>query len=215
MNKRVAFSQYRPHPWHGLSAGPQPPRRLHAFIEITPFDLIKYEIDKETGYLRVDRPQLTSSLPPMPYGFIPRTFCGYNVGKLAKADDGDHDPLDICVVSDRPVNRAEVLLGARVIGGICTIDRGQADDKIIAVLDKDPVYLDVDDIEDLEEAAVDRLEHYFSTYKLTRADQRPVEIRHVYGAEHAMKVVQAALDDYAAVYGLSPAERDAAAWPKA
>src|SRR5690606_8802438 len=99
--------------------------------------------------------------PPMPYGFIPRTFCGYQVGKLGGVDDGDHDPLDICVVSDRPINRAEVLLGARVIGGICTIDHGFADDKIIAVLDKDPVYVDVDDIEDLEEAAVERLEHYF------------------------------------------------------
>ena len=68
------FSTYRPHPWHGLEVGPNPPEMVNAFIEITPFDLVKYEIDKKTGYMRVDRPQLTSSTPPTLYGFIPRTL---------------------------------------------------------------------------------------------------------------------------------------------
>ena len=68
------FYRWRPHPWHGLSAGSDPPRIVQAFIEITPFDLMKYETDKETGYLRVDRPQRTSSQPPTLYGFIPRTY---------------------------------------------------------------------------------------------------------------------------------------------
>ncbi|NIP82510.1 MAG: inorganic pyrophosphatase, partial [Gemmatimonadetes bacterium] len=72
----------RPHPWHGLSPGPRPPSELHAFIEITPFDLVKYEVDKITGYLRVDRAQRTSSLPPALYGFVPRTFAGERVGAL-------------------------------------------------------------------------------------------------------------------------------------
>src|SRR4030067_2022675 len=68
-----AFYRWRPHPWHGLEVGPRPPSIVHAFIEITPFDLIKYEVDKITGYLRVDRPQRSSSLPPSLYGFVPRT----------------------------------------------------------------------------------------------------------------------------------------------
>ncbi|MGZ8444917.1 MAG: inorganic diphosphatase, partial [Candidatus Binatia bacterium] len=69
------ISQFRPHPWHGLPAGPEPPELLNAYIEITPFDLMKYEIDKVSGYLRVDRPQRTSAQPPTLYGFIPRTYC--------------------------------------------------------------------------------------------------------------------------------------------
>jgi inorganic pyrophosphatase len=76
------FYRWRPHPWHGLEVGPSPPQLVYAYIEITPFDVVKYEIDKVTGYLRVDRPQRTSSQPPTLYGFIPRTFCGRRVGAL-------------------------------------------------------------------------------------------------------------------------------------
>lgn len=98
------FYRWRPHPWHGLEIGPQPPNIVHAYIEITPFDSIKYEIDKITGYLRVDRPQRTSSLPPTLYGLIPRTYCGNKVAALSEYTDvADHDPLDICVISERPI----------------------------------------------------------------------------------------------------------------
>ena len=76
---RPEFHEWRPHPWHGLEVGRQPPLSVNAYIEITPFDLIKYEVDKTTGYLRVDRPQRTSSLPPSLYGFIPRTYCAARV----------------------------------------------------------------------------------------------------------------------------------------
>lgn len=100
------FYRWRPHPWHGLEAGKEPPRLVHAYIKITPFDVVKYEIDKATGYMRVDRPQRNSSLPPTLYGFIPRTFCGEAIGALtSEADGGDGDPLDICVVSERPITR--------------------------------------------------------------------------------------------------------------
>ena len=75
------FSQWRPHPWHGLEIGREPPLYVNAYVEITPFDLIKYEVDKATGYLRVDRPQRTSSQPPSLYGFIPRTYCGGRGGR--------------------------------------------------------------------------------------------------------------------------------------
>ena len=117
------FYRWRPHPWHGLSVGPQPPRVVHAYIEITTYDSVKYEVDKETGYLRVDRPQRFSSQPPALYGFIPRTYCGTRVGQLSpKSQRGDGDPMDICVLSERSISRAEVLLNARVIGGLRMID---------------------------------------------------------------------------------------------
>lgn len=135
----ISFYRWRPHPWHGLEVGPDPPRLVHAYIEICPFDLVKYELDKETGYLRVDRPHRSSSQPPTLYGFVPRTFCGSRVGKLMpEARRGDGDPLDICVVSERPIARAELILNARVVGGLPMLDGGEADDKIIAVLENDP-----------------------------------------------------------------------------
>ena len=99
------YSKWRPHPWHGLSPGPNPPTELHAFIEITPFDLVKYEVDKASGYLRVDPSQKTSSLPPALYGFIPQTNAADRVAALMSGvQDGDHDPLDICVLSERPIS---------------------------------------------------------------------------------------------------------------
>ena len=73
------FFRWRPHPWHGLDIGPKPPEIVHAYIELTPFDRVKYELDKKTGYLRVDRPNRTSAFAPTLYGFIPRTFCGKRV----------------------------------------------------------------------------------------------------------------------------------------
>src|SRR5688572_12886620 len=116
--------QFRPHPWHGLDVGPEPPVHLNAFIEITPFDLMKYEVDKVSGYLHVDRPQRTSSQPPSLYGFIPRTYCYDRVAQLAsEAERGDGDPLDICVFSERPIARNEIIVRARVIGGLQMIDR--------------------------------------------------------------------------------------------
>jgi len=141
------FYRWRPHPWHGLEIGPNPPEVVHAYIEITPFDLVKYEIDKKTGYLRVDRPQRTSSQNPALYGFVPRTFCGERVKAFSpKAKIGDGDPLDICVISERPVDKSEILLNARVVGGLQMVDDGEADDKIIAILENDNVWKNVKDI---------------------------------------------------------------------
>lgn len=196
------FYRWRPHPWHGLSVGPDPPTVVHAYIEITSFDLVKYELDKETGYLRVDRPARTSSLPPTLYGFIPRTYCGASVG--AKRDTqvpGDKDPLDICVITERPISRAEVILNARVIGGLPMLDQGEADDKIIAVLYNDNLWSNVNDVSELPKANVDRLRHYFSTYKRLPDEPASVEIGDVYGREHAERVVEAAIEDYVCEFG--------------
>jgi inorganic pyrophosphatase len=196
------FYRWRPHPWHGLEVGPDPPSVVHAFIEITPFDQVKYESDKTTGYLRVDRPQRTSSLPPTLYGFIPRTYCAARVGKLAPGEEkGDGDPLDICVLSERPINRSEVILNARVIGGIHMVDHGEADDKIIAVLQNDPVWGKAEDVSAIPEILVERLRHYFSTYKLVPGQESLVKVERVYGVDHARKVINAAIEDYDEHFG--------------
>src|SRR2546422_9069428 len=119
-------SHFRPHPWHGLEVGPDPPEVLNAYVEITPFDLMKYEVDKISGYLRVDRPQRSSAQPPTLYGFVPRTYCDERVRRLAPAARrGDGDPLDICVLSERAIAPNEILLRGRGIGGPLKIGGGE------------------------------------------------------------------------------------------
>ena len=195
------YSQWRPHPWHGLTVGRDPPRIVHAYIEITPFDAMKYEIDKRTGYLRMDRPQTSSSLPPTLYGFIPRTYCGARVARLSQgAEQGDGDPLDICVITERPINRAEVLVSAKVIGILKTLDGGLADDKIVAVLDNDPIWGGVQEVAQMPEIITFRLRHYFGTYKMVPGQSNRVEILGLHGAEDALAVVSAAVEDYDEAY---------------
>ena len=196
------FYRWRPHPWHGLEAGEKAPSIVNAYIEMTPFDAVKYEVDKTTGYLRVDRPQLTSSMTPTLYGFIPRTYCAGRVRELSpKSKRGDGDPLDICVITERPINRGEVILRARVIGGIQMLDHDEADDKIVAVLDNDRFWKDADDIEDIPPALRERLRHYFETYKLVPDQPSDVRIERIYGRKHAMAVIEAAVKDYDEQYG--------------
>jgi inorganic pyrophosphatase len=199
------FDRFRPHPWHGLAAGPEPPGRITAYVEITPFDGVKYEVDKPSGYLRVDRPQRTSALPPTLYGFVPRTYCGAEVATLmADATHGDGDPLDVCVMSERPIARAEIILCARVIGGIPMLDRGEADDKIIAVLEGDLVWGEAREIGDLPAAWIERLRHYFASYKTLPGEEPRVRVGPAYGREHAERVVGASLADYRREYGDAP-----------
>lgn len=203
---RKSFDVYRPHPWHGVPVGPHMgpdvPEILYAYVEITPFSTIKYEVDKATGYLKVDRPQRSNSLPPYAYGFIPRTWCMSRVAGIAAAEvrgvtRGDGDPLDICVVSERAIDRSDILLGCRAVGGLLMVDNGEADDKIIAVLDRDPVWGDVRELSGLPNALVDRLRHYFLTYKFDpRSGVQPVSIDAIYGAERAREVIAAAMADY-------------------
>jgi len=197
-----SYSRWRPHPWHGLEPGANAPRVVNAYIEITPFDLMKYEVDKASGYLRVDRPQRTSSQPPSLYGFIPQTYCGERVRRLAEdCQRGDGDPLDICVISERPINHSEVLLRARVVGGLKIIDRGEADDKIIAVLEGDYVWGEAQEIADLPAALLERIEHYFATYKLVPDEPPKLRVSGRYGYAAAAEVIRAAIEDYAEMFG--------------
>jgi inorganic pyrophosphatase len=196
------FFRWRPHPWHGLPAGTKLPDLVNAYIELTPFDSVKYEVDKTTGYLRVDRPQRTSSQPPNLYGFIPKTYCGRRVAALSpNSRKGDGDPLDICVISERAINRGEVILHSKVIGGLQMIDHGEADDKIIAVLENDNIYGSANSIKDIPDIMVERLRHYFSTYKLILGEPLDVSIDQVYDKDHALRVVEASLQDYNEEYG--------------
>ncbi len=196
------FNRWRPHPWHGLEVGPSPPMTVYAYIEITPYDFVKYEVDKVTGYLMVDRPQRTSSQPPALYGFIPRTYCGANVASLEPdVEKSDGDPLDILVVSERPIMSPEVILVAQVVGGVRMIDGGESDDKIVAVLQKDSFWGEVRDVHELPRALIDRIRHYFATYKLIPGDDTKVVIKETYGRDQAILVVEAAMQDYLDEFG--------------
>lgn len=198
----ASFLQSRPHPWHGLEVGPETPHTVHAYIEMTPFDQVKYEIDKETGYLRIDRPQRTSAQLPALYGFIPKTYCTDNVAALMEgSSEGDGDGLDICVFSERIITKSEIVLNARVIGGLPMLDDGEADDKIIAVLEGDNVWGGITDIADFPPILIERVRHYFMTYKLVPGKNVKVAIGDAYGLEHAEAVIAASMKDYDAAFG--------------
>jgi len=201
--EREPSTLYRPHPWHGVPIGPEAPRIVSAYIEIVPTDTVKYEIDKLTGYLRVDRPQRFSNVCPCLYGLLPQTLSAERVAALSgqrtgKPDAaGDGDPLDICVLTVANVLHGDILLRAVPIGGLHMLDGNEADDKIVAVLEGDPSYGGWRDIEDCPSGLLDRLKHYFLTYKeAPDAVSRTTEITHVYGVADAHRVIEASREDY-------------------
>ncbi len=194
---------FQSHPWHGVSPGAKAPELVNVYIEIVPTDVVKYELDKASGHLRVDRPQRFSSMCPTLYGFIPQTFCGPEVAALCaeragrEGIEGDGDPMDICVLSEKSFAQGSFFLVARPIGGLRMIDGQQADDKIIAVLDSDLAYGGLQDIDDVPEGLTDRLKHYFLSYKQFPGDApRKVEIADVYGRAEALDAIWRSLDDY-------------------
>ncbi|QOR74024.1 inorganic pyrophosphatase [Cruoricaptor ignavus] len=197
--------EFRAHPWHGISTGEKAPEVVNVFVEIVPSDTIKYEIDKETGHLKVDRPQKFSNIIPALYGFIPRTYCADEVLRVAQENgsedvtEGDLDPLDILVLSSHNVNHGNIMLEAKPIGGFKMIDGGEADDKIIAVMAGDQAFGDVTDIEDLPPGMVIRLKHYFLTYKNMPGEELQCRIDSIYGREHAYDVIRASQKDYEAL----------------
>ncbi len=199
---RLMGLRYKSHPWHGISIGKNAPSELTAFIEVVPTDTVKYEIDKLSGYLKVDRPQKFSNVVPALYGFIPQTFCGTNVGdfcneKTGRTDIvGDGDPMDICVLTEKDLSHGDLLVDAIPIGGFRMIDGNQADDKIIAVLKNDTVYGHFTNIGEVPKIVIQRLEHYFLTYKDMPGEDRKTEISHVYDQAEALIVIQKAIQDY-------------------
>jgi len=198
------FNRWRRHPWHGLHARTEgmPEDIVQVYVEMTPMDVVKYELDKASGYLVVDRPQRTTSSPPALYGFIPRTYCAEEVAKRCPGVTvADGDPLDICVFSERHITRADIVLRARVLGGIQMIDGGEADDKIVAVLDGDNIWGHINDIADLPAIKTERLQHYFSTYKMIPGKENNIKVDFVYDREEALKVIAASERDYQNHFG--------------
>ncbi len=199
---------FQAHPWHGVTPGENAPGEVGAYIEIVPTDPVKYELDKASGHLRVDRPQRFSSMCPTLYGFIPQTFCGEEVAALCaqrtgQTDiQGDGDPMDICVLTEKAFAHGSFFLRAKPIGGLRMIDGHQADDKIIAVLVSDVAYGHIEDIGGCPVGLVDRLKHYFLSYKqLPGAAPRRVEISDVYGREEAFDVIERSMRDYRKKFG--------------
>ena len=196
-------SLFRAHPWHGVDVGDEAPAIVNSYIEMTPTDTIKYELDKKSGLLIVDRPQKYSSMPPMLYGLIPQTYCHKHTAELCIKKTGrhdiigDNDPLDICVLTERPISSGNILVPAVVIGGFRMIDNNEADDKIIAFLKGDMVYGEWQDISDVPVKLIERLKHYFLTYKDIPGTEKHVsEITHVYNKNEAYDVIDRSRKDY-------------------
>ena len=196
---------FKAHPWHGVFVGDDAPALVTAYIEIVPTDTVKYEIDKTNGYLKVDRPQKYSNVVPSLYGFIPQTLCADEVAELCATRTGrtgivgDDDPLDICVLTEKTISHGDILVQAVPIGGLRMIDGDEADDKIIAVMKGDAMYGDWADIADCPAPVIERLKHYFLTYKdAPGSSLRHAEIAHVYGCAEAHDVITRARRDYQA-----------------
>jgi inorganic pyrophosphatase len=196
------FRINKAHPWHGIPIGEGVPDEVTVFIEIVPRDTVKYEVDKETGYLKIDRPQQYSNVVPANYGFVPQTYCGERIAELGRAKSdiqisgGDRDPLDILVLSEHHIPRGDIILKARPIGGFCLIDDGEADDKIIAVLKGDKVFEQYREISELPKGILERFEHYFLTYKSLPDEPSKCEIAFSYGRQESYSVIRAAMEDY-------------------
>lgn len=197
------MNKYVVHPWHGIPLGENQPNIVNAFIEVTPSDTVKYELDKHTGILMIDRPQLFSNICPTLYGLIPQTYCGERVANICREkfgrEDiiGDGDPLDICVLTEKLVPHGNILLKAIPIGGIKLIDNNEADDKIVAVLKDDALYGEWKDISQCSTKVLERLEHYFLTYKKgPNSKSNKCEIIDIYGGDEALNVIELASKDY-------------------
>jgi inorganic pyrophosphatase len=194
---------YRAHPWHGVPIGDRAPDVVTAYIEMSPTDTVKYELDKGTGLLKVDRPQKFSSTCPTLYGFIPQTYCAERSGAYCAERTGrpnivgDGDPLDICILTEKPIRKSNVLIQAIPIGGLRMLDGNEADDKIVAVMVDDETFGDMREIEDCPKRLIDRLRHYFLTYKQAPdAQDKACEITHVYGRLEAREVIIRGREDY-------------------
>jgi inorganic pyrophosphatase len=214
MTKKPTFNELlgmvsRAHPWHGANPEtPQFPRDFDCYIEMIAGDEFKRELDKATGILRIDRARRLSSACPYPYGFVPQTYCGNRVAELArphagrKRIKGDGDPLDLFVLTTHHLPSPDLLLRARPIGGLRMIDHGEADDKIIAVLDTDEFFEGIHHIDECPKAIIEKVQHYLLSYKRPPGSRtRAVRIAGVYGPEEASQVILASREDYRESFG--------------
>lgn len=204
---------FQAHPWHGVSPGDAAPEIVKCYIEIVPTDAVKYELDKQSGHLRLDRPQRFSSLPPTLYGFIPQTYCAEEVAERCRERTeletvlGDADPLDVCILTEKSFAHGNFFVRARPIGGLRLVDGNEADDKIIAVLESDVAFGHFSSIADCPTGLLERLQHYFLTYKqLPHEAPRRIEIAETYDRVEALEVIRRSRSDYRTHYG-APEDR--------
>lgn len=169
------------HPWHGVPPGDQAPRIVNAVIEIPQGSRAKYEIDKDSGLLKLDRVIYSSFYYPCNYGFIPQTY------------GDDKDPLDILVITSMPV-QAMCLMQAKVIGVMQMIDSGDADDKIIAVAANDPSVNHYNNIEEIPPHFFEELRHFFEEYK--RLENKTVTVNEFGDKAVALTIIEDAFALY-------------------
>ena len=179
------------HPWHELSPGTGVPRVVDAFVEIPRGGRVKYEIDKDSGYLRASRVLYGAIHYPANYGFIPQTL------------DDDGDALDILVLSQEDV-QAGALVSARVVGVMPMVDQGEVDDKIIAVMIGDPMFDGVRTLDDLAPFRMNEIMRFFGDYKAL--EEKDVRVAAPHGLDEAVRVVERSLSQYEAKFRAAKAK---------
>ena len=167
--------------WKDINPDRITPEKFEAVIEIEKGSKLKYELDKETGLLKLDRVLYTSTHYPMNYGFIPLTYCG------------DHDPLDVFVLCSQPITHL-CLVCCYPIGVITMEDRNESDEKIIAIPFGDPQYHGYKNIDELPQHIFDELMHFLSVYK--QLEDKKVEVKELGGRDKALKAIKDAMELY-------------------
>ena len=168
------------HPWHDISFGDESPQIVQAIIEISRGSKAKYEVDKESGLLKLDRVLHAAFYYPINYGFIPKTYAG------------DNDPLDILVLSQIDFEPLSIVT-AKVIGVMRMIDKG-IDDKIIAVCQNDISVSHINSLEELPPHLMSEIKHFFEQYK--KLEQTTVKVDEFYGKEKAYEIINESILDY-------------------
>ncbi len=173
-------------PWHSVSFGENAPKIVNGIIEIPKGNRAKYELDKETGMLKLDRVLFSSVYYPANYGFIPRTYCD------------DNDPLDILILSQIDIVPM-CIVSAKVIGVMRMIDGGEADDKIIAVAEGDTSVNHINDISELPDHFISELKNFFEDYK--KLEKKEVKVEQFQNHQVAEKILEKAIQDYKDKFG--------------
>ena len=169
------------HLWHELELGNIKQNKINAIIEIPSKSKVKYELDKDTGLIMVDRILSSSMVYPHNYGFLPKTYC----------DDGD--PLDVLVFSQCAFVPGS-LVKVKIIGGFKMIDGKEQDDKLLAIHLDDPLFKNINDIKDLPKHSVDEIKNFFETYKLL--EKKSTDIKSTLNKEKAQKILEQSVQDY-------------------
>jgi inorganic pyrophosphatase len=169
------------HPWHSVSLGKGAPSTVRAIIEIPMGSKQKYEIDKESGLLMLDRVLSSAVFYPANYGFLPQTYCD------------DKDPLDIFVLGQAPA-QPMCIMNARIVGAMKMIDGGEADDKILAVHEDDPQFKHIETLEQVNPQVIKEIDQFFRTYKAL--EKKVVEVKNWVGKSEALQIVKEAADFY-------------------